>query len=408
MGFVIALLGLILGPAINYAIYQFAYFPRPISPWQRTPDTPNRPLFQKVPVLGWLARTGESDQYGWLFWLRPMLIELSIPITLWWMYSYIMAGGMMPLSVPMASDAVLFQSFVCVAFLTLLLTVATFIDFDERTIPDIITVPGTCFAIIMSAAFPDWRLKELDPTVWPALSATDIHANSPFLWPASWIQGGGLSLFLAVFFWLGWCFALLNRVWITRRGWKKAWIYFWAYLARDPWTTQVITMAVIGTVGIIAAYYSLTPIRWESMLSSLFGIGLGGLLVWSFRIVAAVVLKKEALGFGDVTLMAMVGAFTGWQVVWISFFLSPFFGLIFVIGFWLVTRDTSTPFGPYLSLGVVYTLYNWANIWTSVSEIILPPSMLIVFWGILLMALAVLLGVIEFVKMSVRRTFLKR
>jgi prepilin signal peptidase PulO-like enzyme (type II secretory pathway) len=337
-----------------------------------------------------------------------MLIELSVPIALWWMFSYIMAGELLPLGVPPASDYVLFQSFVCVALLTLLLTVATFIDFDERTIPDIITVPGTCFAIIMSAAFPDWRLKVLDQTVGPTVAMVDLHANSPSLWPASWIQGGGLSLFLAVFFWLGWCFALLNRVWITRRGWKKAWNYFWAYLARDPWTARVIVMAMVGTVGIIASYYSLTSARWESMLSSLFGIGLGGLLVWSFRIVAAVVLKKEALGFGDVTLMAMVGAFTGWQVVWISFFLSPFFGLIFVIGFWLVTRDTSTPFGPYLSLGVVYTLYNWANIWTSVtdSEIILPPSMLIVFWGILLIALAVLLGVIEFVKMSVGKRFL--
>jgi polyferredoxin len=57
-------------------------------------------------------------------------------------------------------------------------------------------------------------------------------------------------------------------------------------------------------------------------------------------------------------------------------------------------------------MGVVYTLYNWANIWTSVSEIILPPSMLIVFWGILLIALALLLGVIEFVKMSVGKRFL--
>jgi leader peptidase (prepilin peptidase)/N-methyltransferase len=408
LGFIIALLGLILGPFINYAIYQFAYFPRPISPWQRTPDSPTRPLVQKVPVLGWFARTSESDKHGWLFWLRPMMIELSVPIALWWMYSYIMAGGLLPLGVPPTSDYVLIQSFVCVALLTLLLTVATFIDFDERTIPDVITVPGTCLAVVMSAAFPDWRLKELDPTAWPTVAMVDLHANSPFLWPASWIQGGSLSLFLAIFFWLGWCFALLNRVWITRRGWKKAWNYFWAYLARDPWTIRVIWMAVVGTMGIIAAYYFLTPVRWESMLSSLFGIGLGGLLVWSFRIVAAVVLKKEALGFGDVTLMAMVGAFTGWQVVWISFFLSPFFGLIFVVGFWIVTRDSSTPFGPYLSLGVVYTLYNWANIWTTVSEIILPPSMLIVFWGILLIALAVLLGVIEFVKMSARKTILKR
>ena len=401
----IALLGFILGPAINYAIYRFAYFPRPISPWQRTPDTPQRPLFHKVPVLGWLARTNESNKHGWLFWLRPMLIELASPLIFWWMHSLIMSGGLMPLGVPTASDTVLFQSFVCVAVLTFLLTVATFIDFDERTIPDAITVPGTCFAVIMSALFPDWRLKELDLSVLPALSSVDVHANSPFLWPVDWIQGGSLALFLAIFFWLGWCFALLNRVWITRRGWKKAWVYFWAYLARDPWTLRVILMAIVGTIGIIIAYQTLTPMRWESMLSSLFGIGLGGLLVWSFRIVSALVLKKEALGFGDVTLMAMVGAFAGWQVVWISFFLSPFFGLIFVVGFWLVTRDTSTPFGPYLSLGVIYTLYNWANIWASVSEIILPPSMLVVFWGILLFALALLLGIVEFVKMIARKIF---
>ncbi len=54
--------------------------------------------------------------------------------------------------------------------------------------------------------------------------------------------------------------------------------------------------------------------------------GDGGGLVWSFRIVASVVMGREALGFGDVTLMAMVGAFTGWQAVWISFFLAPLLG----------------------------------------------------------------------------------
>jgi prepilin signal peptidase PulO-like enzyme (type II secretory pathway) len=111
---------------------------------------------------------------------------------------------------------------------------------------------------------------------------------------------------------------------------------------------------------------------------------------------------REALGFGDVTLMAMVGAFVGWQVVWISFFVSPFFALFFVILFWVMTRDSSTPFGPYLSMGVVYVLWDWARLWNVLSSILLPPELLLLFWGLMLLALASLLGVIEFVKKLTR------
>ena len=41
--------------------------------------------------------------------------------------------------------------------------------------------------------------------------------------------------------------------------------------------------------------------------------GLGGLIVWGGRIVATHALKMEAMGFGDVTLVAMIGAYLGWQ-----------------------------------------------------------------------------------------------
>ena len=33
------------------------------------------------------------------------------------------------------------------------------------------------------------------------------------------------------------------------------------------------------------------------------------------------------MGFGDVTLMGMIGAFLGWQAAVLTFFLAPFFGL---------------------------------------------------------------------------------
>ncbi len=36
--------------------------------------------------------------------------------------------------------------------------------------------------------------------------------------------------------------------------------------------------------------------------------------------------------------MAMVGAFTGWQAVWIGFFLAPLVGLVFVVSIYLTPK----------------------------------------------------------------------
>lgn len=398
---VLLITGFLVGAFINFAIYQFAYFPRPVSPWQRKDCT----LFERLPVLGWLTRSRHRSELGNWFWLRPMLIEALLPVGLIALWRRVTHGQLVP-SVDTLLDpaisATLVPNFFCLAILFTLLVIATFIDFDERTIPDFITVPGTCIALLGSAFVPQWRLLEIDQQLLQegALSLRSLHANSPFDWPLNWQQGNFFSLGIALFFWLGWCFALLNRQWITRRGWGKAWEYFWAILKRDPWTRFVGAIAISGSLCITVAYFTMSAQSWESLLSSLFGIGLGGMLLWSFRLVAALVMGKEALGFGDVTLMAMVGGFVGWQVVWMAFFLSPFFAILFVIVLFLLTRDASTPFGPYLSMAVIYVIWDWAGIWNVASMFFLPPGLLIWFWAFLLVALALMLGLIEFVKMG--------
>ncbi len=45
------------------------------------------------------------------------------------------------------------------------------------------------------------------------------------------------------------------------------------------------------------------------------GLIAGGGLTWILRLVSSVLLGQEALGFGDVTLMAMIGSFVGWQPI---------------------------------------------------------------------------------------------
>ena len=59
---------------------------------------------------------------------------------------------------------------------------------------------------------------------------------------------------------------------------------------------------------------------WRGLISALIGMAAGGGLIWVIRLVASAASQQEAMGFGDVTLMAMIGAVFGWQPVLIAFF----------------------------------------------------------------------------------------
>jgi leader peptidase (prepilin peptidase) / N-methyltransferase len=56
----------------------------------------------------------------------------------------------------------------------------------------------------------------------------------------------------------------------------------------------------------------------------------------------------------------MIGAFLGWERALLTFFIAPFFGA--VIGFTnlIIKKDHTIPYGPFLSLGAVLSLF-WAD-----------------------------------------------
>ncbi len=77
-------------------------------------------------------------------------------------------------------------------------------------------------------------------------------------------------------------------------------------------------------------------------------MAVAGTLVWVVRIVASVALQQEAMGFGDVTLMGMIGAFLGWQPAVMAFFLAPFAGVVIALAQWLTTGRKEIAYGPFL------------------------------------------------------------
>lgn len=83
--------------------------------------------------------------------------------------------------------------------------------------------------------------------------------------------------------------------------------------------------------------------------AALFGYLIGGLWVWGTRILGTLGFGKEAMGLGDVHIMAAVGAVTGWIVPSIAFFAAPFLGLIWALYLWLGRGQRELPYGPWLA-----------------------------------------------------------
>ncbi|MGQ0815292.1 MAG: prepilin peptidase [Gemmatimonadota bacterium] len=92
-----------------------------------------------------------------------------------------------------------------------------------------------------------------------------------------------------------------------------------------------------------------------SFLEALLGALLGYALLWAVKLAAEKVLKKPALGVGDIHMMAMVGAFLGPVGAMVTIFLGSLLGLIIGVPFTLV-RGQGKVLGTYLPLGVFLAL----------------------------------------------------
>lgn len=95
------------------------------------------------------------------------------------------------------------------------------------------------------------------------------------------------------------------------------------------------------------------------LMNSLAGAITGFLLFFIIAILGSWIFRKEAMGGGDVKLMAMVGAFTGWKGVILTTFAGSLIGSIAGIAIILrkKTQDTVIPFGPYLAAGAVVSIF---------------------------------------------------
>jgi prepilin signal peptidase PulO-like enzyme (type II secretory pathway) len=400
IGSLLFAVGLLAGGLVNLGVSALAWEPSAISPWLAGPaGLPRRTWVDRIPLWGWLRLRRESHVQGRAFWVRPLLVELLMGVgcvLLYWLE--VRDGGLRPAVAALGAapvdqlatanlTAAMYWTYVAHVVLILLMVTASLIDIDEQLIPDAITVPGTLIGLLLAVIYP-WSL--LPARAWTdglgELEIGFVHLAAPNPWPE--VLDGWLGLVVAWGCWWPWCLALAAGRWYGRHGWRRAAAIAIARLARDP----LSRLAAIGTVLIGLAWWLVPQAHWAGLLTALVGMAVGGGLIWMVRIVGSAILKQEAMGFGDVTLLAMIGAFLGWQACPLIFFLAPLAGVVIGAIQRLSRGEQHIPYGPFLCLATLAVIVGWRTVWFEASPAYAVGWLVPAALAACLLLLAVLLG----------------
>ncbi len=133
-------------------------------------------------------------------------------------------------------------------------------------------------------------------------------------------------------------------------------------LFTDAW---VMLISRNVTLYAIPAAFALSIMRLLpiSLNDSIFGAFFGYTLLKIIAHLAKKYYQQEALGQGDIDLLSMIGAFTGWQGCWFTLFIGSIIGSLFGL-LWNIKdrfsglRYLQLPLGTFLAIGaMIYVIF---------------------------------------------------
>jgi leader peptidase (prepilin peptidase) / N-methyltransferase len=301
------------------------------------------PWFENVPVFSWFMLGGRCAACGARIPFRCLLVECLTPglfVLAWNRYG-----------LPLAPVY-------CV--LLALLIVAAFIDIEHFIIPDEISWSGTTAGVLFSVLFPQMMQ-----------TTSRLEAFSFSL--ASAVFGFGLLWLVVEFGKLAfgnkrYCFEKEEPFALRQNGdavtlqignETLSWEDIFARES-DELVLECGTASIAGSSPVLRFRHDrMIVANKETPLAELEAI------TGTLR---AIVIPREAMGFGDVKFIAAIGAFLGWKAILFSLCTASIIGCLAALGGIFLARDRSgarVPFGPFLTLGATIWLFMGEEIWNT-------------------------------------------
>ena len=137
----------------------------------------------------------------------------------------------------------------------------------------------------------------------------------------------------------------------------------WEALAMLVLTWGLLAMSLIDADHQILPDVLVLPLLWlglilnsfglfTSLPDALWGAVIGYMSLWSIFWLFKLVTGKEGMGYGDFKLLALIGAWGGWQVLPLTILLSSVLGAVLGLLILRLQRNSYSnpiPFGPYLA-----------------------------------------------------------
>ncbi len=328
------LLGACVGSFLNVCIYRIPTegmtIARPRGSFCPKCRAPIR-WHDNIPILAWLALGGKCRACrAPISWRYPVieLLTAALFLVIWLRFGPSDATELPSLAM-WGTVAFWWATFAA-------MLVIAMIDIDHRIIPDEISVTGGAAILLVVPLLhgvpPDRSGLE---TIQRVLEPLD-RAIAPG--SGSWIQGGLALCFGAA------AMAAMRRFSRDWQGNRRTW---WG----TRWAGAVGAVAGIGVGGLLCHTLWLHGPSAAALVPSLLGSAIGAGTIYAIGVAGKLAFRKEAMGFGDVKLMGLLGAFLGLQYVLLAIFVASFLGSVIGVGLRLITRSSYIPFGPFLCAG---------------------------------------------------------
>lgn len=96
----------------------------------------------------------------------------------------------------------------------------------------------------------------------------------------------------------------------------------------------------------------------NGLVHSLIGMAAGAGFIYMMRVLGGLLFRREAMGWGDVKFMGMIGGIFGWKLVMLTNLIAPVYGAIVGLILMAAKGEHQIPYGPFLSMSAV-TVMLW-------------------------------------------------